>query len=166
VPSFTEQWYPPGDERALRRFVGYTATPGDVIELGSHEGRSALILRDVLPDRRVLCVDAWPDPVVYARFLTNTDGHRIEHVRMTWDEFKREAVAGVAVVHIDMDHTYHQVCEQIRWAVEHLSPGGILVGHDYQPATPESPGWPDVVRAVDELIPERSVEACVWAAQR
>jgi predicted O-methyltransferase YrrM len=163
-PQFTASWYPPGDEAALRRFVAVAGgVPGSVIELGSYEGRSALILRHALPDRRILCVDAWPDETVYARFLANIDGQRIEHVRASWDEFKHRAVSDVAIIHVDMDHTYHQVCEQIRWATAVLPPDGILVGHDYQPG-PD--GWPEVVRAVDELIPNRTVQSCVWAAQR
>lgn len=163
TPSFTEQWYPPHDAIALAAFAAEANdVPGGFLELGSFEGRSALLLRDAFPTRSILCVDAWPDAATYARFLSNVEGRSIAHLRCTWEEFKRSPEClplPVALIHIDMDHGYEQVADQIRWAAAAVAPGGVIVGHDYNRAD-----WPEVVRAVDELLPGRRVMAAVWAA--
>lgn len=161
--GFTQDWYPPRDAAALTRFaLKAMGVQGDLLELGSYEGRSALILRRALPSRPLLCVDRWDDPNVYHRFRRNVEGHRIGWLRATWEEFKAEPVSPrpIALIHIDMDHTYDHVRDQIAWAQDVIEPGGMLVGHDYNPIA-----WPEVVRAVDTHLVGREYEAAVWAWQ-
>lgn len=160
---FTEQWYPPPDARALVHFASRAGVvAGGFIELGSYEGRSALVLREAFPKRPILCVDAWPDDEVWTRFCQNTSGAQVQALRCSWEEFRESPDCWprpVALVHVDMDHTYRQVSEQVAWARSVLEPGGVLVGHDYDRAD-----WPEVVRAVDEHVPDRLVRAAVWSA--
>jgi hypothetical protein len=72
------------------------------------------------------------------------------------------------LVFIDGDHSY-DACKAdiLAWGPK-LKAGGILSGHDYQlpywpvGATRQNEGFPGVVRAVDELAPNRTLQDTVW----
>lgn len=56
------------------------------------------------------------------------------------------------LVFLDGDHTYEAVKADINAWLPKIKPGGLLAGDDYQPS------WPGVIKAVDELLPRRSVK--------
>jgi len=60
------------------------------------------------------------------------------------------------VVFIDGDHTYDFVKADILAWMPKVKSGGWLCGHDYRP---EDPG---VIKAVDELLPNRTVKGSCW----
>lgn len=55
------------------------------------------------------------------------------------------------LVFLDGDHTYEAVKADINVWLPKIKPGGLIAGDDYQPS------WPGVIKAVDELLPRRSV---------
>ena len=70
-----------------------------------------------------------------------------------------------SVTYVDAAHEYPETYDEITQAWQLLAPGGFLVGDDYQP------GWPGVVRSVQEFIAGTRVAhptsyACAWAAQQ
>lgn len=64
------------------------------------------------------------------------------------------------MVFIDAEHTYESVSRDIKNYDKLLGSGGLLCGHDYQPA------FQGVCRAVDELVPNRQVmkSGSIWHA--
>ena len=77
---------------------------------------------------------------------------------MNFDEF--ETTEKFDLIFIDAIHEYEPVKQDIQHALTMLAKGGILAGHDYMAA------WPGVIKAVDELIPEREVRYSIWFTQR
>ena len=54
--------------------------------------------------------------------------------------------SGIDFCWLDGDHAYHDVVSDIKAYLPLMRPGGVFAGHDYEPA------FPDVVRAVNELL--------------
>ncbi len=62
-----------------------------------------------------------------------------------------------SLIYIDADHRYeHVFCDISAWR-SNLAYDGILCGHDYDDS------HPGVIQAVDELLPDRKVDANVWS---
>jgi predicted O-methyltransferase YrrM len=61
------------------------------------------------------------------------------------------------LVFLDGDHAYKSVAQEIAAFRPLVRAGGVLAGHDYGNAR-----WPDVTRAVDDLVPERQVLNRIW----
>lgn len=59
-------------------------------------------------------------------------------------------------VFLDAEHEYMSVKQDIVTWWPWVKKGGIIAGHDYVSV------WPGVCKAVDELIPGRTVERNVW----
>lgn len=60
-------------------------------------------------------------------------------------------------VFLDAIHLYANVKEDIALWLPKLRPGGVLCGDDYTPAK-----FPGLCRAVDEVLPHRELERCIW----
>jgi hypothetical protein len=169
-PHFTSAWIPSPTLRQLTHLVAAREhLDGAIIEFGAWEGRSTIAIGSgTMQD--VIAVDHWQgnlgDPWtephaqtqdIYARFTQNT-AHlpniipavmRIEDFMDSWD-------SPIKFLHIDADHNYHPVKEQIEWAKPLMVEGGIMCGDDY------SHNWPGVVQAVNETLPEHRVEIVMW----
>ncbi len=87
-------------------------------------------------------------------------GH-ISMIQKTSVEAAKDWPAGklVDMVYIDADHSYEGCKADIEAWFSKVRPGGIICGHDYGGTEVDFPG---VKQAVDELIPDRHVEAAVW----
>jgi predicted O-methyltransferase YrrM len=59
-------------------------------------------------------------------------------------------------IFIDAAHDYESVKTDIQGWMTKVKPGGILAGHDYVDR------WPGVKLAVDQLLPNRTVEQNIW----
>lgn len=146
---------------------------GLAVEVGCWRGRSTLVLASHLtPRSRLYAVDTWAgvpdDPEqhdrlyadagdVYADFRHNLRlpiaSGRVLPLRMTSLEgaavLKREeGLASVDFCFIDADHRYDAVRADILAYLPLMKAGGVIAGHDFNPAT-----WPGVVQAVTELLP-------------
>ena len=171
-------WYPPDDCDLLRKLakIGAAAAKNSrayVIEVGCWDVQSTLILLEAFRPHVVNCVDRWSverkddngrnGADAFQDFLRNTRDYDNVRLRiMRWQNFfdtiqpKR-----IAFIHINGDHRYTEVAGSIHVALPRMIEGGILCGHNYA-----HPDWPDVKRAVDELLPQREVEGNVWWVQK
>ena len=61
----------------------------------------------------------------------------------------------VDFVFIDASHEYTSVKKDIETWLPKLKPSGVMAEHDY-------PGWPGVVRAVDETLPDAVQQGSCW----
>lgn len=165
--TFNEEWFPPGSCDALsdlaRRVRGLN---GDVVEIGSWEGRSTLALAEAVAPDIVHAVDTWagsPGEIseelaaerdVYATFRANTRGKNIRPHRMGWREYLREW-NDLKFVFIDAEHTFREVYDTIEKVLPRMVTGGIICGDDQH--------HPPVKEAVIKWFgPQTPVIATLW----
>lgn len=168
-----EGWFPKENQFKLDELIREHEIK-DVIEIGSFVGKStAFFAERVL---RVWAVDPfimWPDGKAengtaiqygddfYVKFLENMAAagvlSKIGPIRMT----SREAAENVFntpadLVYIDGQHDYKSVKEDIKLFAPFAKK--FICGDDYDE------NWPGVIRAVDEIYPQRLVYGNLWIA--
>lgn len=147
IPSFEEAWPRiaeiPGwltldQARELFRLAREGAT--DIVEIGSHQGRSTVTLA-LAVDGRVTAVDPFitarlfAGPSVRSLLLRNLAAagvrERVDVVTTTSaDAFLRwPSSRTVDLVYVDGKHDVASLLRDLRWAV-HVRPGGYVVVHD------------------------------------
>jgi hypothetical protein len=135
-----------------------------------------------LKDRKhvIFCVDHWrgtPDDTtgkiateikphtVFDQFLTNCKEHlwkTIVPVMGASQFWSARWSLPTHMVYIDANHEYVAVKQDIIGWTKHVVIKGIVAGHDYN-----TPGFPGVAKAVDELVPGAFVieNSDVWWKQ-
>ena len=106
-----------------------------VVEIGSHQGRSTVVLALAAPENRLTAIDPFVDGRKFggqptrAVFEANLAGTGVvlvaaksTDVRPTWDE-------PFDLLYVDGKHDYWTCSDDLRWAV-HLPPGGRVLVHD------------------------------------
>lgn len=160
-------WMKPEQLKWLARHATYCKR---IIEVGSYRGRST---RAMLDNSQALiwCVDAWDykgrggtvDQRDYAQFWKNIAGVRDRVTIIALDS--AEAAKALLndhgpgtfdIIFIDGGHDYATVKGDIEGYRPLVKRGGLLCGDDYHSH------WPGVVRAVDELVPDRKVDHEIW----
>ncbi|HET9871126.1 MAG TPA: class I SAM-dependent methyltransferase [Propionibacteriaceae bacterium] len=127
-------WLTEAQARIL--FDTAAAVGGPVVEIGSHHGRSTLVLAAAAP---VVAVDPFPSDWRYGgdgteqRLRANLEAagltDRVD-VRVATSRTVRQGwTAAVGLVYVDGKHDYWSAGDDLRWA-EHLRPGGVLLVHD------------------------------------
>lgn len=144
---------------------------GTMVELGAWLGKSSSYLVDKAVNRNVIIIDSWKGS---PNELTST--HKLATEVDIYEVFKRnmgertyKSIRGLSsevvsqfedesldVVFIDLTHTYESVKEDIGLWLPKVKRGGILSGHDYEDS------WPGVVKAVDEMLPTRTIMENCW----
>jgi predicted O-methyltransferase YrrM len=134
-------WLKSGQARLLHDEARRLAPGAHVLEIGSHQGRSTVVLaKAVAPlGGRVTCVDPFVEGPLFggtptrAKFETNIREAGVADVvdlvpeystrlRPSWTE-------PIDLLYIDGKHDYWTVCDDLRWAA-HLPTGGAVVVHD------------------------------------
>jgi predicted O-methyltransferase YrrM len=167
VPEFHEEWFGVESQRALQDLFRLVKDlKGDVVEVGCWEGRSTIALATVCHPAFVHAVDTWqgsPGEVsaelaaerdVLATFMRNTKNRNIDMFVMDWREYFRLNRDPIRFLHIDAEHTYENVRDNIEAALPLMVPNGIVCGDDVH--------HPPVQRAVLEHFPEAQVSATLW----
>lgn len=167
---FTSAWIPEASLEEITRMVRERANLGGaIIEFGAWEGRSTIAIA-LGTEEPVLAVDHWrgnpgdrhTEPFaaaedIHARFLENTrDYPQIRAVRLPTEEFMATWTEPIKFLHIDADHTYEAVRDQIEWAKPLMVEGGVMCGDDY------AASWPGVVQAVNQTLPAHHVHRVMW----
>lgn len=169
--TFREEWFGTHSQQALAVLAaGVAHLDGDIIEVGCWEGRSTVALANAVHPDTVHAVDTWngsPGEIsadlaagrdVHAQFLDNiaelTDGN-VEPHRMGWRDFLAGQTNPVKFIHIDAEHTYTEVRDNIEAVRPLMVPGGIICGDDNH--------HPPVRAAVlDTLGDDARVVATLW----
>lgn len=164
-PQFTEDWFPMWKQRGLQAAMrSVTAKDGDVIEVGSWEGKSTIQIANHFFPAVIKVIDHWLGDLtnpesgvadlaaqrdVFGTFTDNmevaTKGNYEVH-RMDWRSFKWVGGDPVRFIFIDGEHTYEQVADNINAVAPLLVPGGVIAGDDFN--------HPPVLKAVTDNIPK------------
>jgi hypothetical protein len=134
-------WLTEAQARELWTLGGAVPAGGLVVEIGSHQGRSTLVLAAAVQQRgaRLVAIDPFVEGRLFggeptrARFEANLAGagldsvvrllaDRSTEVRPTWAE-------RLDLLYIDGKHDYWTVSDDLRWAA-HLPDGGAIAIHD------------------------------------
>lgn len=143
--DFTSDWHSqhiPVWEQFLTPLDGQ---PIRCLEIGSHEGRSAVwIVKHLLShrDSTLTCVDIWKSEDAERRFDGNiTETGRADQVRKlkadSWRAFSLLS-PGFDLIYIDGDHEGRHVLEDAIQSFRTLNAGGILIFDDYRNPSPST----------------------------
>ena len=133
-------WLTEDQARVLYDAAAAVPPGGRVVEIGSHHGRSTIMLGAAVPPAaRVVAVDPFPPDWRYggpgteqacrASLARAGVADRVE-LRVTTSRAAREAWVGdVDLVYVDGKHDHWSARDDLRWAA-HLRPGGSLFVHD------------------------------------
>lgn len=137
--NFTVDWFSHNAPTWKRMVSIYQ--PRHVLEIGSHEGRSACWLLDNWPLTSITCVDIWPDAEVERRFDANVKlalGKRqvTEFTKLKQSSAKALvdllfAEARFDMIYIDGGHDAVAVLQDAVFAWPLLKIGGLLIFDDY-----------------------------------
>lgn len=168
--KFTEDWFPLESCVALGRLGrSVSRLPGAIVEVGCWEGRSTCALANAIHPEIVHAVDTWdgsPGEIshdlaqtrdVFRVFEHNvralTHGNVQPH-RLGWRDFFDVFDGPCKLVHIDAEHTYREVRDNIEAVLPLIVPGGIICGDDAH--------HPPVIDAVMDALGEYEREATLW----
>lgn len=165
-------------------FLAETAQKSkDILEIGSYKGRSTRALADNT-DGIIHCIDPWDgkyqvygsktypdlafqsfihqngDDTIFGLFECNLADHlksgKVVVHRCNFDQFQIKKKFDF--IFIDAIHEYQAVKNDIQHALTMMK-SGILAGHDY------CNSWPGVVKAIDEIFPNKKLEGSIWTIQ-
>lgn len=129
------------DQAAVLFEAARALTPGrTVVEIGSHQGRSTVVLAAGLPTgARLLAVDPFDPgwryggPATRDRLLAHLEAgrvaDRVEVVAATSRSARTAYDGPVDLIYIDGKHDYWTVRDDLRWA-DRVPDGGVVLVHD------------------------------------
>lgn len=135
-----------------------------ICEVGVYRGRTTRCFLDN-SDAIIWCVDHWqykPGDWTAFRKAVGKDWGRVTPVRRDSETaaailLNNHGPGFFDIVFIDAGHDYKSVRKDIILYRPLVRPGGVLCGHDYA-----AKAWKGVVRAVNELVPDRRVAGVIW----
>lgn len=164
--TFVEDWFGVHSCQALANlYEKVRDLDGDVVEIGCWEGRSTIALASACKPAVVHAVDTWrgsPGEVseelaasrdVYATFCENTAGLNILPHRMGWRDYLPSS-GPIRFVHIDAEHSYLEVRENIEAVLPLMVPGGVICGDDVH--------HPPIQQAVRDVLGVLQSDATLW----
>ena len=144
---------------ALQRCVLNTAhISGNVLEIGSLNGLSALLILCVMGSGKELCcidynqVDNLRANISMWQFMIGA--HRVQIIHQDFHKVDFEGEK-FSFVFIDHSHTYQDNIDAFEQLWPHISSGGIVAFHDY-----EDLNWVEGTRAINELVVRYQLCSC------
>lgn len=167
--TFHEEWFGDESQRALADLYRMVeAKTGQIVEIGSWEGRSTIALADAVYPVQMRAIDTWrgspgepsaglaAERDVFATFSENTAHLKnLSVFRMGWREYVEKGLIGpTRFLFIDAEHSYHEVHDTIQAWRPHMLPGSIVCGDDNH--------HPPVQQAVIDAFGDACLRATLW----
>jgi len=168
-------WFNQYQQNVYDYLISETPENGTFVEIGAWLGKSSSYLVDNGGERNIIIIDSWEgspnERMGNHRLATQTDIYEIFKENMGDRNYK--SIRGLSTevveqfedesldtVFIDATHTYEAVKEDIKAWLPKVKKGGILAGDDYVD------GWPGVIKAVKEMLPEHTEMQGRWIYQK
>lgn len=168
---FDEYWIGPAQLALTAALARSTARlPGEVIEIGTWQGLSAIPIARAVWPATLHVVDHWLgdsvpgiDPELvkrdnYGIFLKNLEDAKVTNVQVWktgWREFAETWDEPIRFLHIDATHSADEVSENIAALLPYAADGAVFCGDDY--------GFPEVAEGVRREFPMAdSSEGKLW----
>jgi hypothetical protein len=126
---------------------------GAVIEIGTHQGLSAIPIANAIYPKVLHVVDHWKGSSDFLNYMRIRDNYEIfvsnikegaqgniKIHKQDWHDFAVEWRAQIGFLHLDAEHTKDEVSAQIAVFRPYMADGSILAGDDYN--------WPGVREGV------------------
>lgn len=132
-------WLTREQGRALWQAVRSLPANSTVVEIGSHQGRSTIVLAAARPDVTVVAIDphvaggrfggAASADRLHANLASAAVAPRVRHLPVDSHTARADWTGPVDLVYIDGKHDYWTVRDDLRWT-ELMQPDGIVMIHD------------------------------------
>lgn len=114
----------------------------NILEIGSYEGRSAIILLNFFKNSSITCVDIWNNQNEYAKldmfeieknfdFNLNEYKDRVNKIKNSSDNFFNTNTNKFDLIYVDGYHYYDQVLRDAENSFKILNIGGYILFDDY-----------------------------------
>lgn len=170
--QFSDDWFSPNIPQWCQLLTHLDGTPCKLIELGTHEGRSAFWMAENLLSHcgaRLTCVDSWRGwaQPYYKRFLANLwRCERVSQISVRADTIY-QALTRIAVrcegpfnfAYIDASHDACDLVQDFALVIPLMAPGGLICLDDYE--------WTDGVKWGEHRSPRFGIDFILeaWGAR-
>jgi precorrin-6B methylase 2 len=132
-------WLTEAQARTLWNEARAVPAGGRIVEIGSHQGRSTVVLAAAAPQARVVAIDPFVGGAMFGglptreKFLANLDragvAARVELRQARSTELRRSWTGAIDFLYIDGKHDYWTLSDDLRWS-EFVPEGGRICIHD------------------------------------
>jgi len=113
--------------------------PGRIVEIGSHQGRSTVILALAAPESTIVAIDPFVEGVLFGglatkdKFVANIAAaevdSRVDLRELKSTDLRPEWTDAIDLLYIDGKHDYWTVTDDLKWS-DHVVEGGRVLIHD------------------------------------
>jgi predicted O-methyltransferase YrrM len=146
---FDDVWMQDWQTGVLSDLAYESRNAGAAIEIGTHQGLSAIPIARAIYPQVLHVVDHWKGSTDFRDYMRIRDNYSIfkdnieEGTRgniaihkQDWRDFARDWTEPIGFLHLDAEHTEDEVSAQIATFLPYMPEGSVLAGDDYD--------WPGV----------------------
>jgi predicted O-methyltransferase YrrM len=132
-------WLTEAQARTLWNEARAVPAGGRIVEIGSHQGRSTVVLAAAAPQAQVVAIDPFVGGAMFGglatreKFLANLDragvAGRVELRQARSTELRRSWTGPIELLYIDGKHDYWTLSDDLRWSA-FVAEGGRICIHD------------------------------------
>jgi predicted O-methyltransferase YrrM len=151
---FDDVWMQPWQTGVLSDLACEVFGEGAFIEIGTHQGLSAIPIANAIYPKTLHVVDHWEGSTDFRDYMRIRDNYsifmdniaegtqgNIEVHKQDWREFAERWIDPIGFLHLDAEHTEEEVTDQIGTFIGQMTQGSILAGDDWN--------WPGVRAGVE-----------------
>jgi predicted O-methyltransferase YrrM len=141
---FDDVWMPHWQLGMLAELASRGSNAGACIEIGTHQGLSAIPIANAIHPKVLHVVDHWEGSTDFREFIRERDNYavfianaaegargNIKVHKQDWHDFAKDWNAKIGFLHLDAEHTKDEVAAQIGEFLPYMTAGSILSGDDY-----------------------------------
>ena len=141
---FDDVWMQPWQIGVLSDLAFRARNVGSAIEIGTHQGLSAIPIANAIYPKTLHVVDHWEGSTDFRDYMRIRDNYsiftdnvaegtqgNIEVHKQDWRDFAIEWTDQIGFLHLDAEHTEAEVLSQIGTFRPYMREGSILAGDDY-----------------------------------
>jgi|SRR5580765_2251656 len=141
---FDDVWMQPWQIGVLSDLAFRARNTGAAIEIGTHQGLSAIPIANTIYPNKLHVVDHWEGSTDFRDYMRLRDNYgifmdnvaegtqgNIEVHKQDWRDFAQGWTKLIGFLHLDAEHTKDEVSAQISEFLPFMINGSLLAGDDY-----------------------------------